>query len=232
MHTLKGKSVNFKPTSADVVYSGITDFMENVIGFPWVIEEVSASEKRYFLDEGKKIGFAAVKGTNYSDTKLYVFSNGNKATVPTIFANNNGGNLFIYGQVSSGENAVYIGSVNTLNFTSGAVAAKDESGKWSVLYTNSNTGYIADENNLNLNCRLTDTRNYDFNGSSYAFMKAPNGITGTEFKELYWVAFCPTKPSINVNTGMQEIYVAAEGKTYRLVPLYQDYVVLGFPVSD
>ena len=60
-HSLKGKSVSFIPSTVDVFYDRILDFMENVIGFPWIIEEVSTTEKRYFLDEDKKIGFTAIK---------------------------------------------------------------------------------------------------------------------------------------------------------------------------
>ncbi|MGN0618565.1 MAG: hypothetical protein ACI4J7_06055 [Ruminiclostridium sp.] len=231
-HSLKGKSVAFFPSTVDVFYAGILDFMENVIGFPWVIEEVSDTEKRYYLDDSRKIGFTAIKGTAVSNSGLYVFSNGNKATNPTIYANSATIKLYIYGQVSSGENTVYICGFNTANYINGAVAAKDESEKWSVLYSNNNVGYIANENYINLNCKLADTKNYDFNGSSYSLVKAPNGISGVEFKELYWVPFCPAKPSIDINTGLQEIYVTAEGKTYRLVPLYKDYIVLGLPVSD
>ena len=231
-HSLKGKSVSFIPSTVDVFYDGILDFMENVIGFPWIIEEVSTTEKRYFLDEDKKIGFTAIKGNAVSNSGLYVFSGGNKVTNSTIYSSTNTLKQYLYGQVSAAENTVYIGSMCTANYINGAVAAKDESGKWSILYSNSLTGLIATESFNAQNCKLSDSKNYDYNGSSYSLTKAPNGISGTEFKELYWVAFCPARPSIDINTGLQEIYVTAEGKTYRLVPLYKDYIVLGFPVSD
>lgn len=235
-HNLKGNEYVYASTTIDVVYNNCKYFMENVVGYPWVIEDMGDTECRFYLDESKTIGFAVYK--NSGDTGIYVLKGTTKSTKIKLKAASLSSygyyNHWLYSHVSEKEDVIYLGSYgyNNSAYYYGFVAAKDGNGKWSILYSENNTGYIADETHIDINTKLSSTNTYNYINSTYAIMKCPNVLSGTEYNELYYVASSPTKPQTSSTQGAQSLFIAAEGKTYRLVPLWLDYIALAFPVSD
>lgn len=235
-HNLKGNEYVYASTTEAVCFEKCKYFMENVVGYPWVIEDIGEKECRYYLDDSKTIGFSVYK--NGGDTGICVLEGTTISTKtklkPAYLSSYGYYKHWLYSHVSEKENVIYLGSYAYYNsaYYYGFVAAKDGNGKWSILYSEGNRGYIADETNIDMNTKLSSTNTYDYLNSTYAIMKCPNVLSGTEYNELYYVASSPTKPQTSSTQGAQSLFIAAEGKTYRLVPLWLDYVVLGFPVSD
>ncbi|MGN0657528.1 MAG: hypothetical protein ACI4KR_12145 [Ruminiclostridium sp.] len=233
MHNQKGNEYYFTAANVDAMYTNCVYFMENVVGYPWIIEEISSSEKYYYLDDTKKIGFAVYKTTATTTTGIYVLCGGAKSTKSLMSLYGAGNTYFLYSHVSSGEDVVYIGCYNTANKYLGYVAAKDVENNWCVLYADSAKGYIATHNGvIDLNYNLGFSNYSDYINCYFSIAKAANGITGAEFGGLYSVLSCPIAPANDVTSGAQSVYIEADGKTYRLVALNKNYITLAFPVSD
>jgi hypothetical protein len=234
-HNLKGSSYYCNKISSGIdVFNECKYFMENIVGFPWVVEKVNDTEFIYYLDDTKTIGFKVLY--DGSDFGIYVLSRTTKSKksiiAPIAYY---GPYYWLYSHVSAGENAIYIGSLcyySSNKKINGIVAAKDDNDKWSILYSSDSCGYIADENDIDVATKIAFNKIYDGINSYYSFVKCPNILSGKEYKELYLATSCPARPIYNDNDGLQELYASADGKTYRLVPLYGDYIQLAFPVSD
>lgn len=245
---LYGVEHSFFPSSADVIYSEMCNFMENVTGYPWVVEEVSAKEKIYYIDDSRNIGFSVYNSSNASSTGIFVVKNGQRSTLHSFISSRNANasyRCFLYFALSEDDNVIYISSYYGYSATQlsfGAIAAKDMNDNWAILY-NSNksqtydTMLQCDSTKIDRSVRLgvcgSNIHGNPYNPDSYfSFAKCPNVFAGVEFKSLYLVLSSPATATMESNVGIGKVFATVDGKTLRLVPLYGGYVAFAFPVSE
>lgn len=246
---LYGVEHSFFPSSLDVVYSEMCYFMENVTGYPWVVEEVSAKEKIYYIDDSRNIGLSVYNTGNYNTAGIYITKDGVRSTaqlpvMPKTTGTQN--KYYLYFAQSDNNDVFYLASCISSNATShmsmGVVAAKDINDNWAIFYNSSqspfyDTVFQCDKDKIDRAVKIGVCggvkQGNPYNPDSYfSFVKCPNVFAGVEFKSLYLVLSSPTAATIEQYVGLGKVFATVEGKTLRLVPLYGGYVAFAFPVSE
>lgn len=247
MHNLKGIDYEFYSSHASQTISYDNNFMKNMTGYPWVIEEISSSEIIYYLDDSKTLGFTVYDSGSYTTSGIFVTRNGVRAKNQVMFAHDYGSGIkqMLHFHVSENEDVVFLGwsYFGTEPYSHGIIAAKGADGNWAMLYSagTSSNSFIytqqTDIEKMDRACRLgvTGYNNYgqQLNPDSFfSIVKCPNVFSGKEFNSLYLVIQSPIVLQLDEKAGLGKVFVEVNGKTLRLVGLSGKYPNFGFPVSD